>query len=80
MTKEKPQELMTVKEAGRKGGRSTLKKYGPAFYEAIGKKGGETVSSRYGRDHFERIGRKGGQRVRELIELGKKAAAETPPE
>ena len=34
---------MTVGEAGRKGGKSTLKKYGPAFYEQIGKKGGQKV-------------------------------------
>lgn len=34
---------MTVGEAGRKGGKSTLKKYGPEFYEKIGKKGGQTV-------------------------------------
>lgn len=34
---------MTVGEAGRKGGKSTLKKYGPEFYEQIGKKGGQKV-------------------------------------
>lgn len=34
---------MTVGEAGRKGGKSTLKKYGPGFYEQIGKKGGQKV-------------------------------------
>jgi len=34
---------MTVGEAGRKGGKSTLKKYGPEFYEEIGKKGGQKV-------------------------------------
>jgi len=34
---------MTVGEAGRKGGKSTLKKYGPSFYETIGKKGGQKV-------------------------------------
>jgi len=34
---------MTVGEAGRKGGKSTLKKYGPKFYETIGKKGGQKV-------------------------------------
>lgn len=34
---------MTVGEAGRKGGKSTLKKYGQGFYREIGKKGGDTV-------------------------------------
>ncbi len=34
---------MSVGEAGRKGGKSTLKKYGPEFYEKIGKKGGQKV-------------------------------------
>ena len=34
---------MTVGEAGRKGGKSTLKKYGPSFYETVGKKGGQKV-------------------------------------
>ena len=33
---------MTVGEAGRKGGKSTLKKYGPKHYSKIGKKGGST--------------------------------------
>ncbi len=46
---------MTVSEAGRKGGETTSKKYGPEFYEQIGHKGGE----------------KGGRRVKELIEKGK---------
>ena len=34
---------MTVGEAGRKGGKTTLKKYGPGFYQDIGKKGGDKV-------------------------------------
>lgn len=34
---------MTVQEAGRKGGLSTSKKYGPEFYEEIGQKGGRKV-------------------------------------
>ncbi|HEB12382.1 MAG TPA: Em GEA1 (EM1) [Actinobacteria bacterium] len=34
---------MTVSEAGRKGGKSTSKKYGPSFYTEIGHKGGQTV-------------------------------------
>jgi len=34
---------MTVSEAGRKGGETTSKRYGPEFYEEIGKKGGQKV-------------------------------------
>ncbi len=34
---------MTVREAGRKGGETTKKRYGPRFYEEIGKKGGHKV-------------------------------------
>ncbi len=34
---------MTVREAGRKGGEVTSKRYGPQFYEEIGRKGGQTV-------------------------------------
>jgi len=34
---------MTVAEAGKKGGTTTSKKYGPEFYSEIGHKGGQTV-------------------------------------
>jgi general stress protein YciG len=42
---------MTVREAGhkggelggKKGGETTLERYGPQFYEEIGKKGGQKV-------------------------------------
>ena len=63
---------MTVGEAGRKGGKTTAKKYGPGFYEEIGKKGGETTSQKYGHEFYEEIGHKGGQKVKRLIEEGKK--------
>ena len=63
---------MTVGEAGRKGGKTTAKKYGPGFYEEIGKKGGETTSQKYGHEFYEEIGHKGGQKVKKLIEEGKK--------
>jgi len=64
---------MTVREAGRKGGETTSKKYGPGFYEEIGRKGGQTVSRKYGHEHFEEIGKKGGNKVARLIEQGKQA-------
>ena len=63
---------MTVREAGRKGGRATKARHGPQFYEMIGKKGGETTKVRHGPRFYERIGRKGGQRVRLLVAQGKR--------
>lgn len=35
--------VMTLQEAGQKGGRTTARRYGPEFYERIGRKGGQTV-------------------------------------
>jgi general stress protein YciG len=68
------------KMIGRKGGQATRKAHGAAFYEAIGKKGGkkggEVTRDRYGLAFYEEIGHRGGQKVKELIEQGKKAAAE----
>lgn len=49
---------MTVREAGKKGG----------------EKGGEITARKYGHRFFEEIGHKGGQKVKQLIEIGKKAA------
>jgi len=46
---------MSVKDAGRKGG----------------KKGGQTTKQRYGKGFYSEIGTKGGKRVKELIEEGK---------
>ena len=63
---------MTVREAGRKGGRTTKQRHGPEFYEAIGRKGGETTKKRHGPKFYERIGRKGGQRVRQLVQQAKR--------
>ena len=37
------EEAITTKEAGRRGGTATSKKYGKEFYQNIGKKGGQTV-------------------------------------
>lgn len=34
---------MTVREAGRRGGETTKKRYGARFYKEIGKKGGHKV-------------------------------------
>ena len=39
-----------------------------------GRKGGMVTAQRHGPEFYEEIGKKGGQRVRELIELGRRAA------
>jgi hypothetical protein len=64
---------ITVREAGRRGGTQTKRKYGPGFYKSIGKKGGETTKQRHGHDFYEKIGRKGGQTMKKLIEQAKRA-------
>jgi general stress protein YciG len=67
---------MSVREAGRKGGRTTRAKYGPEFYQEIGQKGGKTVSEKYSHEHFQAIGRKGGRKVADLINKGKQSIGE----
>lgn len=63
--------VMTVRDAGRKGGESTSRKHGRGFYKEIGRKGGRTVSERYGHKHFQAIGQKGGRKVAELVNRAK---------
>jgi uncharacterized protein len=63
---------MSVKEAGRKGGKTTRARYGAEFFQEIGAKGGKAVSERYSNEHFREIGRKGGRRVAELIARAKR--------
>jgi general stress protein YciG len=57
---------MSRADAGRKGGLTTKKRYGPNFYQQIGRKGGKkgglTTKQRYGPDFYRTIGRKGGSR------------------
>ena len=62
---------MSVREAGRKGGRTTRARYGAEFFQQIGAKGGKAVSERYSNEHFREIGRKGGRRVAQLIARAK---------
>ena len=68
---------MSVREAGRKGGKTTRAKYGPEFYQEIGHKGGKTVSEKYSHEHFQAIGRKGGRKVADLIDKGKRSVGES---
>jgi hypothetical protein len=69
-------EPMSVRDAGRKGGRATRARYGPEFFVQIGQKGGKAVSQRYPSEHFREIGRKGGRRVAELVERAKQLEEE----
>ncbi|MBM2820378.1 MAG: hypothetical protein HW405_138 [Candidatus Berkelbacteria bacterium] len=62
---------MTVREAGRKGGKATRASHGPEFYRDIGHKGGTTTMRRHGPEFYEKIGRIGGQRVKELVAQGR---------
>jgi uncharacterized protein len=71
---------MSVREAGRKGGKTTRARYGPEFFQEIGQKGGRAVSERYSNEHFREIGRKGGRRVAELIARAKRLDSHQPPE
>jgi general stress protein YciG len=64
---------ITVREAGRRGGTSTKKKYGGEFYQSIGKKGGETTKQRMGPGFYQKIGKKGGNKVKQLIAQAKRA-------
>ncbi len=50
---------MSVREAGRRGGKQTATTHGRQFYQEIGRKGGEAVSK--DREHMAQIGRKGGE-------------------
>lgn len=52
-------EELSVREAGRKGGKKVREKYGSEFYQAIGRKGGETTRARRGTKHYQEIGAKG---------------------
>lgn len=71
---------MSVREAGRKGGKTTRARYGAEFFQEIGSKGGKTVSERYSNEHFREIGRKGGRRVAELIARAKRMDPDQPAE
>jgi hypothetical protein len=70
---------MSVREAGRKGGKTTRQRYGSEFYQEIGQKGGKAVSERYSHEHFQTIGRKGGRKVAELIDRAKRMEPDEAP-
>src|ERR1051326_8147073 len=56
---------ITVREAGRRGGRSTRERHGPEHYQQIGKKGGQALAEERGSDYYSELGKKGGGTVLE---------------
>ena len=65
-------EEITVREAGARGGRSTLERRGVEFLREIGKKGGEATKRRWGH-LFSQFGKKGGRPRRPSLEdMGEK--------
>lgn len=54
------EEVMNVREAGRKGGNSTLKRWGLDFFRKIGSKGGKRTARLY-KDLLKDWGRQGGR-------------------
>ena len=63
---------MTVRQAGRKGGKRTATKHGPEFYREIGRRGGQARKKQLGAGGYADLGRKGGRRVAELIKRGRR--------
>ncbi len=58
---------LTVKQAGAKGGRSTLERHGREFFQKIGKKGGKQTARLY-RDLLSEFGKKGGRPRRPTLD------------
>jgi len=47
----RPEDRMTVEEAGRRGGKRTLARHGPEFFERIGRLGGRAnARNTYGKE------------------------------
>lgn len=57
---------ITVAEAGRRGGQSTLEHRGTEFYREIGRKGGKRTAELYG-DLLKDFGRRGGRPRRPVL-------------
>jgi general stress protein YciG len=65
---------MTVRQAGRKGGKNTADKHGADFYREIGRRGGEARKGQLGPDGYAKLGRKGGEARK--TQLGRTGYAE----
>jgi len=60
-------EEITVAEAGRRGGQSTLERQGAEFFRKIGRKGGQRTAELY-RDLLSEFARRGGRPRRPALE------------
>lgn len=54
---------ISVKEAGKRGGQTTLRKHGRTFFSEIGRKGGQRTAQLY-RAILKDIGKRGGRQRR----------------
>jgi general stress protein YciG len=57
---EMEEKVMNVREAGRRGGQSTKKRWGIGFFRDIGRIGGKRTAQLY-RDVLKEFGRRGGR-------------------
>ncbi len=62
-------EQITVAEAGRRGGKSTLERRGIEFFRQIGVKGGKRTSELY-RELLSEFGKRGGRPRRPALNMG----------
>ena len=81
MAEEEKKRELTVREAGRLGGKRVVELYGHEFYQEIGSKGGARTSELYGPEFYGEIGSKGGTSTRDrhgpefYQKIGKKGGA-----
>jgi general stress protein YciG len=77
----KPRGEMTVREAGRRGGRKVREERGLEYYAAIGRVGGHSLLETRGREHFVEMAKAGGAATIEkydaeyFVEIGKAGGA-----
>jgi general stress protein YciG len=60
MSGRKSEPALNIREAGARGGRTTLERYGADFYQRIGKKGGRKTKELYG-NLLREFGKRGGR-------------------
>jgi general stress protein YciG len=53
---------LSVRDAGKRGGDTVKKKYGPEYFAVIGRKGGQATKKAHGHAFYEEIGKKGGSK------------------
>lgn len=54
--------IISVEEAGRRGGNTTKEKHGIEHYKKITSKGGNTTLQKHGKEHFSNAGKLGAQK------------------